>query len=105
MSKEDCAIMFDKAKTSGLPLHIVSHNRKVQRMMDGLQIPWSAQWEIARGANEGRWNWEDVTYDKLTKLSNARDDAAYMVEEVLRPESFTRPPSSEIAMLYVLLVS
>lgn len=47
---------------------LIAHDQNVQRMFDELRIPWGVQYEIARGITSGRWDWEEVTRDKLKCL-------------------------------------
>ncbi|KAI0348335.1 hypothetical protein BDW22DRAFT_1350519 [Trametopsis cervina] len=62
---------------------IIAHDRRAQSLMDGLDIAWGTQYEIARGVTDGRWTWADVTTAKLNQLCGDNEDTAYRVPSVL----------------------
>ncbi|TFK66180.1 hypothetical protein BDN72DRAFT_900047 [Pluteus cervinus] len=73
-----------------LKVEIIAHDSQVQRALDQNQIPWGAQWELARGVTLGAWGWADV----MTEIQSFRGpnnvETAYkvvstMMKRVLPP--------------------
>lgn len=57
-------------------LYIISHSPRIQGELDRLDIPWGAQYELARGESRGRWSWEDVTSEVLELLVGLNAEVA-----------------------------
>lgn len=49
-------------------LYIISHSPRIQGELDHLDIPWGAQYELARGESRSSWSWDDVTPEVLRSL-------------------------------------
>ena len=60
--------------------------------MDNLLIPWSVQYEVARGVSLGLWSWDDVTREKLRPPAMRRWGGAQRVGEAFgRPLGGQKP--------------
>lgn len=61
---------------------MVAYDPTAQQLMDGFDIAWGTQYEIARGVSDGRWRWADVTAAKLRQLVGKNQDTAHRVASV-----------------------
>lgn len=53
--------------------------------MDQHSLSWSKQYELARGVSDGRWQWGDVTREKIAQL--ASPTVTPHSEEIMRSPS------------------
>lgn len=71
-------------------LCVISHSPRIQGELDRLNIPWGAQYELARGESRGRWKWDDVTPVELECLVGSNAEVAPKVANLMlrtqRPE-------------------
>ncbi|KAI0095023.1 RNA dependent RNA polymerase-domain-containing protein [Irpex rosettiformis] len=76
-----------RVSSPGGNIYIVAHDRRVQGLMDSFNISWGTQYEIARGISDGRWEWSEITVEKLKQLKGKSQDAASRVSSVLMDTS------------------
>ena len=72
-------------------LYIISHSPRLQRELDRLDIPWGAQYELARGESLGLWSWDDVTSVELRLLAGLNAKAAPMVANLMLKRQRSEP--------------
>lgn len=65
--------------------------------MDLKRIPWGVQYELARGVCASRWEWSDVTAEKLDQLKKSNREDAPRVEHVMLGTS--APKSAQVVSL------
>lgn len=83
LSQADAGPSTQRKKDEKDGVNIIAHDRGVQVLMDKMNIAWGTQYEIARGVSDGRWNWSDVTPQKLKRLRGNNLEVASTVEAVL----------------------
>ncbi|KAH9923676.1 RNA dependent RNA polymerase-domain-containing protein [Fomitopsis serialis] len=71
-------------------ISIIAHDREVQHSMDAKRISWGVQYELARGVSGGRWQWSDVTEERLNRLKGPESEAAHLVEQVMHDANVSR---------------
>ncbi|EJD03544.1 uncharacterized protein FOMMEDRAFT_154620 [Fomitiporia mediterranea MF3/22] len=66
-----------------LPVVIVAHDERKQRLLDEEGIEKGIQYEIARGITHGWWAWEDITIGVVKQLRGTNFEKAGKVAEVI----------------------
>ncbi|KZT73373.1 hypothetical protein DAEQUDRAFT_721969 [Daedalea quercina L-15889] len=83
--------------TTSSCVSVIAHCREVQRIMDYKRTSWGVQYELARGVCAGRWQWNDVTAEKLELLRGPNKEKAHCVEQVMLKMNV--PRSAQLASL------
>lgn len=63
----------------------IAHDTRAQQLFDELRLAWGVQYELARGASDGRWPWEVMTRDKLEQLRGTNVASAPRVGAIMLP--------------------
>jgi len=73
----------------------IAHSCKAQKLLDENNIPWGAQYEIARGICSGLWSWDRVE-SQVRLLRGKNSEVAFKVEKVMKGRGGSTPSDMHI---------
>ena len=77
-------------------IYIISHSPRIQGELDRLDIPWGAQYELARGESRSCWGWDDVTPEVLGSLVGLNAKVAPKVVNLVLKNQRSEPAEDPV---------